>query len=412
MRYEAGMRRNPAAHGRRARRSAAARNPIALAVLFLVSCSSSTEEPPAPAPGGHAIDCPGAGAPGGVTIEALKICLGKGVAAAQCMEPLFREHLKSHSTAEALTLLRCYEEVDDTIKEGCHPVAHAIGRETFGVKRTVDASFAACDGTCMSGCYHGAMERFLRGESSTDEDHISLHELQDRVSKACDPNLVMRLRFQCLHGLGHAVMYYSGYSLRPSLAICDSSGADVWTRQSCYGGVFMENIVAADPKIRDVSPTDYHYPCNAVEEQYKGECYVMQTSRMGEMGLTPAQIFDECRKAGDYRYHCIQSLGRDLSNQARLGHERAVSSTCELGQGEELLSCTRGVVFPLIDATEDARYAFPYCATYTSADSVKFCYETSAKYLSELFGKTGAELADQCARYSPGNTACTDAAKR
>jgi hypothetical protein len=387
---------------------------IVAAAPFLVFCSSAGDPAPAtppPAEEERPIDCPGSGAPGKVTRKTLKDCLSKGVGAAVCMEPLFREHLKSHTTLETLTLLRCYIDADDGIKEGCHPVSHAIGRETFGVQRTVDGSFTACDATCMSGCYHGAMERFLRGESSDDE-HISFNELQARVAKACDPNLLYRLRFQCLHGLGHAVMYYSSYSLRPSLKICDSAGADGWTRNSCYGGVFMENIVAADPKQRDVSTTDYHYPCSGVEEQYKSECYVMQTSRMGEMGLSPARIYDECRKAGDYKYQCIQSLGRDLSNGARLGNARAVSSTCELGAGEELLSCTRGVIFPLIDATSDARYAFPYCATYSAQETVSFCFDTSARYLGDLFGKTADELAAQCAQYVPGNATCVSATKR
>src|SRR5262245_14831007 len=87
----------------------------------LFSCSSSDEEAAPPASTPRVIDCPGSGAPGNVTIEGVKECLGKGVAAAQCLEPMFREHLKNHTTAEALTLLRCYEEVDEVIKDGCHP---------------------------------------------------------------------------------------------------------------------------------------------------------------------------------------------------------------------------------------------------------------------------------------------------
>ena len=82
----------------------------------------------------------------------------------------------------------------------------------------------------------------------------------------------------------------------------------------------MENVFNATPETRDLSPTDYHYPCNSLAAKYRGECYVMQTSRMTEMGLSTDQVFQECGKAGDFREFCATSIGRDLSNEARFGN--------------------------------------------------------------------------------------------
>jgi hypothetical protein len=382
-----------------------------VAAPLVASCSS--EGAPDPGAGGGTgpeANCPGAGA-GAPSLAAVRGCLGQGVRAAACLEPLFHEHLKTHTTVEALALLTCYGHIDVGVREACHPVSHAIGRETMVLTKTIDAAFAACDLTCQSGCYHGAMERFLRGEAD-DAEHISLAEVQKKAVGACNPALPMRLRFQCLHGLGHAVDYYTGYQLRPSLKVCDAVSDDGWTRTSCYGGVFMENIVAVEPSKRDVSPTDYHYPCSAVDAQYKSECYVMQTSRMTEMGLPPPRIFEECRTAGEYRYACLQSLGRDLSNGARVGKPREVSALCELGKDEELRSCTRGVVYPLVDATGDAEFAFPYCATYPAADASLFCFQTAVGYLVDLFGRSVPDVAQQCQKLVPGNAACAEAARR
>jgi hypothetical protein len=382
----------------------------ALAIPIVASACSSSAGAPAAADAGAATaslgPCPAGGSE--VTPDAVKTCLGKGgTDTGDCLDQLFAAYLKDHTTEDSLALLQCYGDHDPTIEGACHPVAHAIGRDTFVVKGVIDQSFAACNQTCHSGCYHGVMERFLRGDAADQGGHISFGELQAKIATACPTTLDQRIRFQCLHGLGHAILYYSGYDLRGSLKLCESTG-DGWAQSSCWGGVFMENVAAAEPALRDLSPTDYHYPCDALDDVYKGECYVMQTSRMTEMGLTPPQIFDECRKAGIYTAACLQSLGRDLSNDARTGNPRGVSSTCELGVGDEVSACTRGVVYALIDNTWDGRFALPYCPTYAAPDNVTFCYQASVQYLTNVYGKT--DLPDECAQYAPGNAACAAAA--
>src|SRR5262249_60653365 len=76
---------------------------------------------------------------------------------------------------------------------------------------------------------------------------------------------------------------------------------------------------------KNFSPTDYHAPCNQLADQYRQECYIMQTSRMMEMGLSTDQMLEECEKAGAFRVACTQSIGRDLFNEARMGQPRTVA---------------------------------------------------------------------------------------
>jgi len=101
---------------------------------------------------------------------------------------------------------------------------------------------------------------------------------------------------------------------------------------SLAGGVFMENVFNATLESRDLSPTDYHYPRNRLDPKYRSECYVMQTSRMSEMGLTTAEVFRECEKAGEFRESCMLSAGRDLSNDVRFG-QTGTAQKCELAGG-------------------------------------------------------------------------------
>lgn len=339
----------------------------------------------------------------------LMACLGRAGQSGACLDAIFGKFLKTHSTAEAAAILARYESGDTAFRLSCHPVVHALGRETFRKLGTVHDSFAACDQFCHSGCYHGAMERFLRGTAAGGDaaGHISLDELRTKAVGACDPKEAVRFRFQCLHGLGHALMFFSDYRLGEALTSCDAF-PDTWSRSSCYGGVFMENVFSATAEKRDLKANDYHYPCSALGEQYKADCYMMQTTRMTELGLSTERLFGECRKAAPYHLTCMQSIGRDLSNDARTGDPRLVAAKCELGTGDERAACTRGVAYALIDNTWDGRYAFPFCATFKDGTDVRSCFSVSAGYLTTTFEKNFAAILADCQKYAPASSLCRE----
>ncbi len=387
-----------------------------LAVLLGIACSEGKPAHPGPQAEPRAgtsaqaeSRCDALGAPN-VSAQRIKDCVNQGREEARCMEPFWAEYLKTHTTKEALGLLSCYANTDPDIAASCHPVSHAIGRQTFVVQGTIERSFAQCDQTCIAGCFHGVMERFLRGDTDP-EGHITLAELEARAANACSTDLPFPVRFQCVHGLGHGIEYYTGYALHPSLTVCDTL-ADGWSQSSCWGGVFMENIVGADATLRDLSPTDPHYPCDAVDDKYKEQCYLIQTSRMTEMGLGPEQILGECQKAGAWRDTCIRSMGRDLSNTAVAGDPRAVSKICEEAFGADRSSCTTGVVFSLVDNTWDGKFGMPYCPTYLDPADVMKCFQIVSGYLFHVYQKQDDAIAADCAKYVPGNQACITAANQ
>jgi hypothetical protein len=343
-------------------------------------------------------------------IEQIRDCLAQGESA-ECLDKLFREMLTTHSTAQALELIRRFEKEDPELRRDCHPVVHAVGRETFRLKGNIHDAFSACDQTCHSGCYHGSVERFLRGEAvyAQAKRHPTQSELKQKAASACDPELPARLRFQCLHGLGHALLYFTRYQLIPSLEACDTLNEN-WSRSSCYGGVFMENVTSATPESRDLSPTDYHYPCNKLPDQYRGECYAMQTSRMTEMGLSTEELFRECNNAGAFHASCALSIGRDLSNQVRLGETASAARKCELAHGNSRRACLRGVAYALIDNTWDGRYAWPFCAALAHESDRNGCLRDGVQYLKTTFEKTTAEIRLDCARLASISHRCQELA--
>jgi hypothetical protein len=342
----------------------------------------------------------------------IKDCL-KDVHGAECLDNLFREALKTHSTLEVLQLIDRFEAQDAELRRDCHVVVHAIGRETFRLKGTIHDSFAACDQTCHSGCYHGSVERFLRGEDIYAQagQHPSQRELKQKAASACDPNISLTLRFQCLHGLGHAVMFFADYELNQSLAVCDVL-PDEWSQSSCYGGVFMENVFNFTNEKKNFHATDYHYPCNQLAEKYRSECYMMQTSRMTEMGLSTEGLLAECAKAGAFVTPCTQSIGRDLSNLVRFGESRAAATGCELAQGQIRLACMRGVIYALIDNTWDGRYALAFCAAFGNDTDNENCLKESVQYLRTVFEKSADDINKDCTRYAANSRRCIELAAK
>jgi len=346
------------------------------------------------------------------TPEALKACL-VGERSAECLDRLFRSALKQHSTREALEWVAHLEATDADLRRDCHPIVHSIGRETFVQKGTIHDAFAVCDQTCHSGCYHGSVERFLRGDElyAQSNRHPSPYELQQKAISACDPNTPLRVRYQCLHGLGHAIMFFSGYNLASALGVCDAL-ADDWSQNSCYGGVFMENVVnSAEGKANFVSG-DPLAPCDRIDVKYRSECYGMQTSYMTGLGLSAEQILAECDKAGEFRGPCAQSVGRDLSNYSRSGDHRAAATSCELATGDLRRACVRGATYALVDSTWDGRYALPFCTAFKSAVDQDACFAESLQYLRGTFEKTSVDLAQECSRYAPAPERCLSALNR
>jgi hypothetical protein len=138
----------------------------------------------------------------------------------------------------------------------------------------------------------------------------------------------------------------------------------------------------------------------------------MQTSRMVEMGLSTARIFEECDRAGDYRVPCALSVGRDLSNDVRTEQAKSAAQNCELGLGQTRLSCVRGVIYALIDNTWDGRYALKFCSALREAADQENCFTDSAEYLRTVFEKSADDVARDCRRHAAEAPRCVDFAGR
>lgn len=326
-----------------------------------------------------------------------------------CLDSFVENYFSTsgETTKQVLADLEKARGQNNVIEDSCHPISHTIGRVTYKLIPNVGDAFEACDQTCSSGCYHGVMERLFYSDSelSTGFQHLTYEDMQKKIPGICDEDKFSNpnpaLIFQCLHGVGHAVMYAMDYDLDESLRICDIFTTQ-YDQSSCYGGVIMENVTAFDKKKRDLKADDPLYPCDRLADKYLPDCYTMQTSIMSQQGLNSKEIIQECRKAKNFSSYCFVSMGRDLSNYVRTGNPELVASTCE-SAGTDWSACIQGAVYALIDFSWDLSTSSILCNSLSTQEHQEACYVNQINYFRGSYTKTVEQIADNCRSFAGRN---------
>lgn len=196
----------------------------------------------------------------------------------------------------------------------CHQEAHLIGRISYSIYK--EKSFGEGDASCHSGFYHGAMESFLNEKGTLD--------LAKNINAVCSLFETSFGKFECLHGVGHGLLAYLDYDLPETVKECKNL-AEWFNTVSCYGGMFMENVLTgqglgasedANHETKWVNKIDPHFPCNALDKSdydLEYQCYQMQTSWMLTLySFDFAKVRDACLKAPENMVSvCFKSFGRD-----------------------------------------------------------------------------------------------------
>lgn len=268
----------------------------------------------------------------------------------------------------------------------CHQQAHLIGRVSYELYGP--SVFKMGNSMCHSGYYHGSMEALLKEEGTSD-----LASKVDNICKAFSTNFG---QFECYHGIGHGILAYEDYDLPLALKTCKDL-QDEFSRTSCFGGVFMENVMTSQGKGATLAHTtpwasnDPHFPCNYFFGDFKvqNQCYQMQTSRMLIMFENDFnRVLEECLRAPDnMKKACFRSFGRDAAGQVLRDPNRIIELCQKVPQGfgytEE---CVIGSLNVIIDFWGEnlTNQASEYCSKLQT-EFKPICYQTLADRLPGLF---------------------------
>lgn len=434
----------------------------AACALLAAACTPSARG----GPGGPAPDLPSrtrawtAESPAGEISRWMRRECGRPFASKQaCVEQNLVALIDQAGIGRTMEVLDTLVNVDGDVRQNAHALAHGLGIAAYRTPETLAATFAACPPTQMSGCYHGVVQGYFLSLARQGRTPGTAE-----LDVMCEPHrAVTFLYFQCAHGVGHGLMAVHDNHVPMSLEACDLA-SDRFIRESCYGGVFMENIVrishphhtaeghagtqghgghAAQPadahaahgagqqaahdhaapaaaqqadahaghggmrhgEWRPLDRGDPQYPCNAVREKYRESCYTMQTSAVlyfngGDVAAT-ARACEQAPAA--YVDTCFNSLGRDVTALASQDHRRSLELCARSGQtagGRGELWCLEGVVQNLVNLAADPAEGMRFCRAVQSAAYKASCYRVVGESIATLVAET-ARRGESCQAAEP-----------
>ena len=278
------------------------------------------------------------------------------------------------ATVEALSEAQSFIDVD------CHQRAHDLGRYAYDLYGAY--AFALASHECQAGSLHGSTEALIRDRGTAN--------LQADVAALCSNTPNSFFRHQCIHGVGHGLMAWTSYELYDALLLCDHLESN-FDRESCYSGVFMENIVGGLSgtmgHFTEYLSEDPHYPCNALDARYVSPCYYYQTSRMIELYERDFQkLANGCSEAPSYAHrNCFLSMGRDVGQETR-GNPAASIEICGYIQvPANHSSCTEGSVQDRFWDLGGADEAIALCRMIVEEMSKAGCYNVIIHRAVDLF---------------------------
>lgn len=314
-------------------------------------------------------------APSGAALD----CSGAKAADYACFQQRYQDMVQDFGVKAAFTDLKDEYGENEFVKGQCHQMTHVIGRAAVGLYDDLSGAYGQGDNFCWSGYYHGAMEAIVA--------KIGPDKILDEASTICadlaESQYKSFYHYNCVHGLGHGFMGILDNDLFESLETCDTLTGE-WDANSCYGGVFMENVMASynpNNTSKYLKADQPLYPCTDVEIKYKTECYKMQTSyALQTQNYDFAKVFDLCGGIeDDYRTTCYQSLGRDASGQS-VSDVTKTRETCMLGEDYEARSnCVEGAVMDFISYYSDDTQAKELCESL-DADLRTGCLQTAEDF--------------------------------
>jgi hypothetical protein len=300
-----------------------------------------------------------------------------------CSMNYFELLTKTYGPRIAMEHLKLEYNLHPEIVSNCHQLSHVIGNTAVDrYEGNIAKAFKDGDSFCWSGYYHGVVERAVKEIS--EETFIANADLLCAAIPGKD-----RYSFDyynCVHGLGHGIMALKDDEVFASLPLCDHLHGE-WERKSCYGGVFMENIMVDNRThtAKNLKKDDLMYPCNTVETAYKEQCYLMQTSyALSQNNYDFKSTFALCAGVdAAFRDTCAQSIGRDASGSTVSDVQKTIAY-CSLGQDEnQQKNCVIGAVKDFISYFHGDGQAQMLCSTLPTPLQ-ETCNETRMSYLKTL----------------------------
>jgi mono/diheme cytochrome c family protein len=314
----------------------------------------------------------------------------------ECLEQAFGNMTFNEGPRPALAKLQAMSTTNTAVAGDCHRIAHRMGSAALSrFKDKVAPAFIQGTPVCASGYYHGIIERAFLGQPT--------NKLGIVARQLCTDSQITKqtfLLYQCIHGLGHGLMIYTGYDLPLSLTTCKGLQTD-FDKISCSGGVFMENFTSSyGVTSKYLRKSDPIYPCDdKISNPYKVQCYGLVTANLLKTtGYDQKKTAAGCKRSEPaWVSTCFESFGRDVSGIAGRSAAKARASCRLTGSDKNESDCLYGVVREIVNSDAAPDRGGRFCAQVASKFKSR-CYSGVGSVMSAL--ETGDTLRATCRRVS------------
>lgn len=313
--------------------------------------------------------------PNSYITKKIKICNDKG-GATQCLKDAAGDFMKNFRLKEILGVFEKNESQPEFFAQ-CHATLHFLGQEVYRKEKNVQEGLSQCSPVCFWACQHGVLEGYLKSKNlSLNSDEVLKREVltlcvkEDKKAKA--------IYNECLHGLGHALMFFTEGELPRSLEICDEL-KNSEDRDWCYSGVFMENSTSStnkDHPSKYLRADDPMYPCNILGDKYLNMCYALQGFYFAKISnYEIAKTIALCNQVPkDYRFYCFHSIG-----QGRVGFTqdpKIMKDGCDqIAIEKDREACIKGVIGTIAERYKgDHKKVIEFCMVLDENDK-PLCYQ-------------------------------------
>jgi len=242
-------------------------------------------------------------------------------------------------------------EAKPAVFSRCHEVTHYLGRKEYERTLSVPEAFATVSEVCHGGSFHGVIEGYFMKNGITLTD---IERLEREALSVCGRREDFKLSSiygECVHGIGHAMMFVTDSELGRSLELCDTFSSRE-EQITCYGGVFMENSSSStnqDHPSKYILASDPLYPCNSLSERYLETCYSYQSSHFSQVAQFDwAKVATLCASVPvEYQDGCYRVMG---TNQVGFTQNKEIwKKDCDQApSGRPREKCYNGVIDGLV----------------------------------------------------------------
>lgn len=273
--------------------------------------------------------------------------------------------LNAQDPRVAIQTLKDEMAKDPALLDSCHELLHEMGRAAFKKYQSFGAAMQYQDEVCVSGYMHGIMEAYF---AQTSDVYAALKTVCNGYASGTFA------RWECIHGVGHGLMFSTDNDLPASLKKCDAY-QNPFDNGACYNGVFMENFNTDQKEHFSafLDPTKPLYPCDQ-ETKNLDDCYM--NAPIYYLGLHPKDYTGAlamCDTAPtSTRYSCYYGVGGQATRR-NVNDPLLVESICNAANASQP-ACMMGSVSAYLGHYVSSTLVLHMCADYNTVDR-QICLE-------------------------------------